>query len=109
MTTTRSWPAGANQRSPSPPPPTWSTRSSWTAGAARREGRRHLDPARVTAYYELHIEQGPVLEHEGLPVGIVTGIRGNVRAREGRCIGRYDHAGGTPRKLRRDAVMVLSV
>jgi len=76
--------------------------------AALREGRRHLDPSRVTAYYELHIEQGPVLEHEGLPVGIVTGIRGNVRAREGRCIGRYDHAGGTPRKLRRDAVMAVA-
>ena len=75
---------------------------------ALRAGRRWLDPKAIDAYFELHIEQGPVLVHKDLPVGIVTGIRGNVRARHGRCIGEYAHSGATPMKLRRDAVMAVA-
>ena len=52
-----------------------------------------------------HIEQGPVLEAEKLPVGIVTGIRGNWRLPAARIIGKYDHCGGVPRAYRHDSVV----
>jgi allantoate deiminase len=60
------------------------------------------DPAAVLGYVEIHIEQGPVLEAEGLPVGVVTGISGASRfAIEVR--GEAGHAGTVPMGLRRDA------
>lgn len=59
----------------------------------------------VHAYLEVHIEQGPVLEHRGLPVGVVTGIRGCLRARSAKTIGGYTHSGAVPRELRQDAVL----
>ena len=52
-----------------------------------RSGQPLLDRKRVGAYLELHIEQGPILDELALPVGIVTGIRGNVRFREIICQG----------------------
>jgi allantoate deiminase len=73
------------------------------------------DPGRVSAarwrplagYLELHIEQGPVLDWEGRPVGVVTAItgtrRGTVTAR-----GRANHAGTTPMGLRADALAALA-
>jgi len=72
-----------------------------------------LDPARVgnaarkasdvLAYLELHIEQGPVLEAEALPVGVVTAIAGATRlAVELR--GMAGHAVTVPMALRRDAL-----
>ncbi|HET7479659.1 MAG TPA: Zn-dependent hydrolase, partial [Rubrobacteraceae bacterium] len=64
--------------------------------AARSEGS-------VAAYVELHIEQGRVLENEGLPVGIVTGIAGPVWLRF-TLRGETGHAGSTPMGLRRDAL-----
>ena len=54
-----------------------------------RQGSSSLDPAYIHAFIELHIEQGPVLVEEGLPVGIVTGIRGNIRYRALTVTGRY--------------------
>lgn len=57
----------------------------------------------VLAYVELHIEQGPVLEREGLPVGIVTAINGANRF-EIQIIGTAGHAGTVPMSLRRDAL-----
>ena len=57
----------------------------------------------ILAYVELHIEQGPVLEAEGLPVGIVTAINGASRF-EVSLTGQSGHAGTVPMKLRRDAV-----
>jgi N-carbamoyl-L-amino-acid hydrolase len=75
---------------------------------ALRQRRRYLDPARVNGFFELHIEQGPVLEDEGVPVGIVTGIRGNVRTHRARCLGTYAHSGAVPRRLRADAVMAMA-
>ena len=69
-----------------------------------RERRRLLDPARIRAYLELHIEQGPRLVAEGLPAAIVSGIRGCKRFRTARCLGEYGHSGAQPRNLRRDAV-----
>lgn len=57
-------------------------------------------PARML---ELHIEQGPVLEAEGLALGIVTHIAGFRRLRV-RLTGEARHAGATPMRLRRDAL-----
>jgi allantoate deiminase len=57
----------------------------------------------VAAYAELHIEQGPVLEAEGLPVGVVTAINGFSRLRV-TLRGAAGHAGTVPMKLRRDAL-----
>ncbi|HVV56948.1 MAG TPA: M20/M25/M40 family metallo-hydrolase [Gaiellaceae bacterium] len=56
------------------------------------------------AFLELHIEQGPVLERLGAPLGIVTAIAGQARA-EKVFEGRADHAGTTPMDARRDALV----
>lgn len=55
----------------------------------------------LAAFVELHIEQGPILEHAGLPVGIVTGITG-IRHTEVTLSGEQNHAGAFPMDLRRD-------
>ncbi len=61
------------------------------------------DPKKVLGFIELHIEQGPVLESEDLPVGIVTAINGASRlAVEMR--GTAGHAGTVPMALRHDAL-----
>ena len=60
-------------------------------------------PASLAAYLELHIEQGKVLEGEGLPVGVVTGIAGPVWLRLS-FSGEAGHAGTTPMGSRRDAL-----
>ncbi len=57
----------------------------------------------VLAYAELHIEQGPVLESAGLPVGIVTAINGGNRYLV-EVTGMAGHAGTVPMGLRRDAL-----
>lgn len=70
-----------------------------------RDGAAQLDKTRIAAFIEMHIEQGPVLVEAGCPVGIVTGIRGNIRHRHCRITGETTHAGGVPRRSRRDAVL----
>ena len=65
------------------------------AGSIRRTG--------VAAFVEAHIEQGPILEAEGLPLGIVTAINGATRFEVG-VDGVAGHAGATPMRLRRDAL-----
>jgi N-carbamoyl-L-amino-acid hydrolase len=72
--------------------------------AALKRGEAHLQPDRIAAFIEVHIEQGPVLEENNLPVGIVTGIRGCLRHADARCFGAYAHSGAAPRRVRRDAV-----
>lgn len=57
----------------------------------------------IAAFFELHIEQGPVLERAGVPVGIVTEIVG-IQRLEVVIDGRPDHAGTTPMAMRRDAL-----
>jgi allantoate deiminase len=57
----------------------------------------------LLAYVELHIEQGPVLEAEGLPVGVVTAISGATRLAVV-LTGMAGHAGTVPMVLRRDAL-----
>jgi len=76
------------------------------AEVRRRPGGYH-------AYLELHLEQGAVLEHAGIPVGLVTGIAAPTRFRV-TYTGRADHSGATPMPMRRDALvaaaeLVLSV
>ncbi len=56
------------------------------------------------AFLELHIEQGPVLETQGAPVSVVTGIQG-VNWYEVEVNGQSNHAGTTPEASRRDAFM----
>jgi len=66
-------------------------------GAAARTRRELL------AYVELHIEQGPVLEQQNLPVGVVTAISGATRL-AANLTGMAGHAGTVPMALRRDAL-----
>jgi len=58
----------------------------------------------IGAYFECHIEQGPILENEGCQVGVVTGAQG-ARWYEVDVTGRESHAGTTPMELRRDALL----
>ena len=73
-------------------------------GAVSEAGYRRDE---VAAYVEVHIEQGPVLEAEGRPVGVVTSIAGATRLRV-EVIGRAGHAGTVPMHLRRDALGAAS-
>jgi hydantoinase/carbamoylase family amidase len=57
----------------------------------------------IAAYVESHIEQGPVLLGEGLPVGVVTSIAGGSRVKV-RVEGLAGHAGTVPMPARRDAL-----
>ena len=71
-------------------------------------GEPLLDLKSIAAWIELHIEQGPVLAAREIPVGIVTGIRGNLRHRAIECIGAPGHSGAVPRWLRRDAIFATA-
>jgi len=61
----------------------------------------------VRGYIEFHIEQGPVLEHRHLPLGIVESIAGQTRM-ELVFSGVANHAGTTPMRLRRDALVAAA-
>ncbi len=76
--------------------------------AAVRRGPSPLNAGNVRGFIELHIEQGPVLVRHGVSVGIVTSIRGTVRARDARCTGAYSHSGAVPQELRQDAVLATA-
>jgi N-carbamoyl-L-amino-acid hydrolase len=58
----------------------------------------------MAAYFEAHIEQGPILEHEDRMIGVVTGAQGQSWF-EATVIGQDAHAGPTPMRLRRDALV----
>ncbi|MBT6276920.1 MAG: Zn-dependent hydrolase [Chromatiales bacterium] len=75
---------------------------------ALERGEASLPPGELHAYLEVHIEQGPQLEHADIPVGLVTGIRGNRRLPAAKCFGEYSHCGGVPRPHRRDAVIAVA-
>jgi len=70
-----------------------------------RERRALLDPARIACFLEPHIEQGPALVEAGLPLAIVTGIRGSLRYPSVTVTGEHAHAGAVPRAHRRDAAL----
>ena len=61
----------------------------------------------IYSYLELHIEQGPVLEHEKLDIGVVTGIQG-MNWLEVKVTGQADHAGPTPMNMRKDSLMAAA-
>ena len=67
-----------------------------------------LDSTLVTAFLELHIEQGPLLEASDVPVGVATAVRGNVRFPEARCAGAWAHSAALPRSFRQDAVLAVA-
>ncbi len=71
--------------------------------APERIGAAARRPEQALAYVELHIEQGPVLEAEGLPLGVVTSIAGASRYAL-TLTGEAGHAGTVPMGLRRDAL-----
>lgn len=99
--------------------------AGWLATAADAQGRlltdalreQGFDPARlggsarradeVSAFVELHIEQGPVLEAEGVSIGIVDGISG-ICSLAVRLTGKANHSGTTPMHLRADAFAGLA-
>ena len=64
-------------------------------------------PFPADAYFELHIEQGPILEAEGRQVGIVTGAQAQVWY-EAVVTGRESHAGTTPPAARQDALVAAA-
>ena len=70
-------------------------------------GSIRLRKGDIHAYLELHIEQGPVLENAGIPVGIVTAIAAPTRFKV-IVRGRADHSGTTPMNMRRDALAAAS-
>jgi N-carbamoyl-L-amino-acid hydrolase len=68
-----------------------------------RVGEAVVEQANAAAYLELHIEQGPVLEAMGLPLGAVTGTKG-VERHAITFHGQEAHSGSTPMDVRRDAL-----
>jgi len=72
--------------------------------AALKQGKSTFDVEKMDAYFELHIEQGPILEKKELDVGLVTCIC-SVTRYDFTIFGRADHAGNTPMDMRADAVV----
>ena len=71
-------------------------------------GTAHLRAESIQGFVEVHIEQGPTLDLEEVPVGLVTGIAGSFRYRAARCLGSYGHSGAVPRRHRQDAVFAAA-
>ncbi|WP_169566370.1 Zn-dependent hydrolase [Sneathiella limimaris] len=65
-------------------------------------GKAHVGSPEVHAFLELHVEQGPVLEEEGVMIGAVNKVQG-ISWTEFTIKGVSNHAGTTPMRLRRDA------
>lgn len=84
-------------------------RKGYTFGKALEESgfkgeeKNRMNPARTKALVELHIEQGPVLEAEGIDIGVVEGVCGMINY-EFTFLGQAGHAGTTPMKYRKDAL-----
>ena len=70
-------------------------------------GTDRVTPDEFAADFELHIEQGPVLEQAGKTIGVVTGAQGQ-RWFDLVVTGRESHAGTTPMETRRDALLAAS-
>ena len=72
-------------------------------------GKVLKDLSDIAAFIELHIEQGPRLESDPVHrIGVVTGIRGNLRHKCCRVIGQTAHSGAVDLEFRHDAVMALA-
>jgi len=66
------------------------------------KGERRPGDMSVDSYVELHIEQGPILDKEGIDIGVVTGVQG-ISWQELTLTGVSNHAGTTPMSMRHDA------
>lgn len=68
-----------------------------------------VDLKKIACFVELHIEQGPTLtSNDKVRVGVVTGIRGNVRHKNVVCHGETAHSGAVNKEFRHDAVMATA-
>lgn len=65
------------------------------------KGKEWLKPG---AYFELHVEQGPILDAKGISIGVVEGIQG-IAWWQGKYHGEANHAGTAPLDMRRDALL----
>lgn len=74
-----------------------------SCGLHPEEVSQTVFPGQVRACFEMHIEQGRVLENLNQPIGIVTGIAAPTRLKA-TIRGRADHSGATPMGMRRDAL-----
>jgi N-carbamoyl-L-amino-acid hydrolase len=72
--------------------------------ALRERGDEACGQHPLSAFFELHIEQGPILEAEGLDIGAVTGVQG-MRWFEVVVTGQEAHTGATPMHLRKNALL----
>jgi N-carbamoyl-L-amino-acid hydrolase len=83
-------------------------RSGVTFGAALDaigyRGAERCGAHPLSAFFELHIEQGPILEAEGKDIGVVTGVQA-MRWYEATLTGRDAHTGATPMHLRKNALL----
>ncbi|MFB3855124.1 MAG: Zn-dependent hydrolase [Vicinamibacterales bacterium] len=70
-------------------------------------GQDDLSGLDIRCYLEMHIEQGPVLEREGVPVGVVESVQG-IKWLAVTLHGATAHAGATPMSMRRDAALVAA-
>lgn len=73
------------------------------ASGFKGEKENRLNPQDYKAMFELHIEQGPILEAAGKDIGVVTCVLGMVNYRI-KAYGQADHAGTTPMPYRHDAL-----
>lgn len=73
-------------------------------GELERIGYKGSQTIPVGNYLEFHVEQGPILDAEGIKIGVVEGIQG-IRWWIGEYIGQTNHAGSTPMHMRSDALL----
>lgn len=83
--------------------PGYTFREALEKSGFKGKEENRLDPSKTKALVELHIEQGPVLEAEGIDIGVVEGVCGMINY-EFTFTGQADHAGTTPMKYRKDAL-----
>ncbi|MGV0815903.1 Zn-dependent hydrolase [Mycolicibacterium boenickei] len=76
-------------------------------GAPERIGQAAWSPEQISAFLELHIEQGPVLEAAGAQLGVVSHITGQLPVTAS-ISGQANHAGTTPMPRRRDAAVAAA-
>ena len=81
----------------------WKTRCAAAASRSTASPKPRSEQQNAAAYLELHIEQGPVLEALGLPLGVVLGTKG-VERHAITFHGQEAHSGSTPMNARRDAL-----
>jgi N-carbamoyl-L-amino-acid hydrolase len=72
--------------------------------AIGQRGTQRCGEHPLSAFFELHIEQGPILEAEGVDIGAVTGVQG-IRWFEVTVTGQDAHTGATPMHLRKNALL----